>query len=125
IVAALYHPVHNHGISELDDSLCVIRNPRVTQGLTASSIQWAYLANFSHDSPTSVYWAPLTLLSRLVDWEIWGSYAGGHHLTSLLLHACNVVLLFFILFRRTGSLLASAAAGLMFALHPANVEAAA
>ena len=60
-----------------------------------------------------------------MDWQLYGDRAGGHHLTSLLLHALNAVLLLLVLRRLTGSLWRSAFVAALFALHPLHVESVA
>ena len=70
-------------------------------------------------------WAPLTWLSHMLDWQLYGRWAGGHHLTSVLLHAATVLLLFLVLRRMTGPALASALVAAVFAIHPLHVESVA
>ena len=43
------------------------------------------------------FWHPLTWLSIMTDCQLFGQAAWGHHLTSLLLHTANTVLLFLFL----------------------------
>ena len=80
------------------------------------------------------YWHPVTWLSHMVDCQLWGLKAGGHHLTNVLWHAGNAVLLFLVLRQMTGfgtdkrsgapggTLWPSAFVAAVFALHPLNVE---
>ena len=70
-------------------------------------------------------WHPLTWLSHMLDVTLYGAHAGGHHISSVVLHAANAVLLFLFLLRATGSLRRSAFVALLFALHPLNVESVA
>jgi tetratricopeptide (TPR) repeat protein len=70
-------------------------------------------------------WHPLTWLSHMLDWQLFGSWAGGHHLTSALLHTAGTVLLFWLLKRMTGAPWPSAAVAALFAVHPLHVESVA
>src|SRR5208283_2988119 len=64
----------------------------------------------------------LTWLSHTLDYQLYGLESVGHHLTSLLLHLANAVLLFLLLNRMTGALWPSAWVAAVFALHPLRVE---
>jgi tetratricopeptide (TPR) repeat protein len=61
----------------------------------------------------------------MLDAELYGLHPGGHHLTSVLLHAASTVLLFLSLRRMTGSLWRSAFVAALFAVHPLRVESVA
>ncbi len=71
------------------------------------------------------YWAPVTWLSHMLDCEIFGLWAGGHHLVNLVLHAANTGLVFVVLDRMTGRAWASLFVAAVFALHPLRVESVA
>jgi Tfp pilus assembly protein PilF len=73
----------------------------------------------------SNYWHPLTWLSHMLDFQLYGMNAGGHHMTSLLFHITNTLLLFFIFRRMTGGIWQSGFASALFALHPLHVESVA
>ena len=68
------------------------------------------------------YWQPLTWLSHMIDCQLFGVRPGWHHLTSLLLHIANVLLLFAILLRLTAAFWRSALVAAIFALHPTRIE---
>jgi tetratricopeptide (TPR) repeat protein len=102
-----------------DDADYVTQNSHVQQGLTTESVRWALAASYEG------LWMPLTWLSHMLDWQLYRHDARGHHLTSVLLHAANSVLLFLLLWFTTGSLWRSALAAALFALHPLHVETAA
>ena len=70
-----------------DDPTYVCDNPLVKRGLTAEGIGWAMTAT------AAANWHPLTWLSHMTDCQLYGLNAGGHHLTSVLLHAATVLLL--------------------------------
>src|SRR5437899_4702109 len=132
----------NDGFVGYDDQNYVLRNPRVTNGLTLDGIQWA----FTHVHAAN--WHPLTTISHMLDCQLYGLQPWGHHLTNILLHAAAAILLFFALRELTGgghaaagigdagrdqrsrlqgrgSLWASAFVAALFAIHPAQVESVA
>jgi tetratricopeptide (TPR) repeat protein len=99
-----------------DDPAYVSENPNVREGLSGRSIAWAF---------TSVHgghWHPLTSMSHMLDCQIYGLDASGHHLTNLLLHLGNVLLLFAALEAMTRAAWASAFVAALFAVHPLHVE---
>lgn len=103
----------------LDDGAYVVSNEHVHAGLTAKSIGWAFT---SFDAAN---WHPLTWLSLQFDYELYGLNAGGFHLTNVLLHALNSVLLVIILLYLTKAFWPSAMVAALFALHPLHVESVA
>ena len=78
-----------HEFVGYDDQSYVVRNPRVTNGLTLDGIQWA----FTHVHATN--WHPLTMISHMLDCQLYGLQPWGHHLTNILLQAAAAILLFF------------------------------
>ncbi|MCH6560979.1 MAG: hypothetical protein IH800_01000 [Myxococcales bacterium] len=116
---AAYWEVPRLGFVDFDDFDYVVENPQVQGGLTLEGARWAWTT--AHLG----YWAPLLWLSYMLDVELYGPGAAGHHLTNLLLHVANVLLLFALLWRSTRSLWASACVALVFAVHPLNVESVA
>src|ERR1035438_9564520 len=67
----------------------------------------------------------MTWLSPMLDCQLYGLEPAGHHLTSLLFHALNTMLLYILLRRLTGALWRSAFVAALFALHPLHVESVA
>jgi tetratricopeptide (TPR) repeat protein len=112
-------PTFANGFVNLDDGLYVTGNPWVLRGLDPEGLAWALTANVANN------WHPLTLLSHMLDIQLFGLHAAGHHGTSLLLHAANVLLLFAVLRGMTGSLWRSAMVAALFAVHPTHVESVA
>ena len=103
------------GFVNYDDPAYVTDNVHVQGGLSWAGVEWAFTA------PTD-YWHPLTWLSHMLDWQLYGPAAFGHHLTSVLWHALNATLAF-LLFRRLGAgLWLGAFAAALFAWHPLRVE---
>ena len=116
---AIYSPVVTHPFINYDDRDYVTENPHVQAGLSAQTIAWAFT------STDQANWHPLTWLSHEMDSEIYGLNPHGHHLTSVLIHMANVLLLFLLLQWTTGATGASAMVAALFALHPFNVESVA
>ena len=102
-----------------DDAAMLLENPVVLCGLTLRGFLWA-LTSFYHE-----YWHPVTWLSHMLDFQLFGLQAGGHHLVSLGLHIANTLLLYAVLQRMTGAWKRSALVAALFALHPLHVESVA
>jgi hypothetical protein len=117
---AVYWQVRNHEFANLDDDLYVTENRYVQAGLTHEGVIWAF-TNISHAN----LWLPLTWLSLMLDFELYGLRAGGYKITNVLFHLANTFLLFLILKRMTGKLWRSAFVVALFALHPLHVESVA
>ncbi len=119
VTFAVYCGVLYNGFINFDDADYITKNYHVQQGLTLSNIKWAFI------SIEAANWHPLTWLSHMLDCQIFGQKARGHHLVNLLLHTINVLLLFSILKIMTGRMWQSAFVATIFAVHPLNVESVA
>jgi protein O-mannosyl-transferase len=119
LTLAAFLPVLRNGFVNFDDPQYVYANPHVRQGLGPVSLRWA----LTHQ--VAGHWHPLTIVSHMLDVQLYGLNPAGHHLTSLLLHLANVLLLFAVLHRMTGRPLRSAAVAALFAVHPLRVESVA
>ncbi len=115
----VYRPVLDSGFINFDDGLYVTGNRHVQDGLTWPGFLWAWQANVASN------WHPLTMLSHMLDCELYGMDARRHHLTSLLFHLANVWLLFEVLRRMTRAMGSSAWVAALFAIHPTHVESVA
>ncbi|MGB0580627.1 MAG: tetratricopeptide repeat protein [Limisphaerales bacterium] len=115
----LYWPTSGYDFVYFDDPLFVINNPSVNQGFTAEGVKRVF-THADYD-----YWRPLCWLTHMADVEMFGLKAGGHHATSLAIHAFNAVLLYvFCLIALNNRPAAFLIAGL-FAWHPQHVESVA
>lgn len=102
-----------------DDPRYITENPNVTKGITFKSVVWAF-------TETHFFmWHPVTSLSHMLDCTVFGLNPRGHHLTNLIIHTANVLLLFCVLKKMTGKVGCSAFVAAVFALHPLNVESVA
>ncbi len=107
-----------------DDDVHVYRNPHVRSGLSFDNLRWA----FEIHGPSQ--WHPLAWISHQVDSELFGAatdgkHAGGHHAVNLLLHLCNVVLVYMTFRRLLGRGEPALLSAALFAVHPLNVESVA
>ncbi len=118
-ILAVFGQVLRHDYVDYDDGDYVAKNEMVQRGLSSESVRWAF--NATHASN----WHPLTWLSHMLDWELYGNQPGKHHFTSVLIHAANTLLLFGLLRLMTGALWRSAFVAALFGLHPLHVESVA
>jgi len=100
---------------DYDDPVAVL-DPSLRGGLTMEAVRFALTA-----SPANL-WHPLTFLSHALDFEVFGMWAGGHHLTNLFWHLASCVVLLVWLRRFTGEHGLALAVVLLFAIHPLRVE---
>ncbi len=117
--SVVFLPALANDFVAMDDSAYVTANPMVRQGLTAEGFRWSLTANVAGN------WHPLTLWSHMLDAGWYGPRALGHHLTSVLLHAADAVLLFLVLAELTGAAARAAALAAIWAWHPLRVESVA
>ena len=102
-----------------DDGAMVYDNPRVLGGLTWENVRWAF------SNAVMGIWMPITVLSYQLDSTFFNGWAGGYHLSSVLVHALNAALLFVVLRLMTRSTGRSLFVALVFAVHPMRAESVA
>ena len=90
------------------------------QLILSDAQEWAR-AFFMDDANHSAYHRPMYNVMHTVDWALWGNDAGGYHLTNLLLHLANMVLVFFILQKLKVDHWPSLALALLWAIIPVHV----
>ena len=115
----VYAPASGYGFVNWDDPQYITANPYIIQGLTPASAWWAMTTTYQF------YWHPLTWLSYLADFSMFGFNAGGYHAVNVALHAINSCLVFVALRSLTGALWRSAFVAALFAVHPMHVESVA
>ena len=121
VIVAVYWNVSRCDFISYDDTSYVLENKQVQAGLTPKSLAWSF--NFKENRNS--YWHPLTWISHMLDVELYGLDPGRHHLTNVIIHILNTLLLFLLLHRMTGALWRCAFVAALFALHPINVESVA
>ena len=115
IVTALYLPTVGYDFVNWDDPWYVINNPLIKSWHPANLFQIfteVAIKNF----------APLTLLSYLIEHTLWGLWPGGYHLTNVLLHAVNTALVFVLIGRLTNNRFIGWTTAALFAVHPVHIE---
>ncbi|QWR76631.1 tetratricopeptide repeat protein [Candidatus Magnetomonas plexicatena] len=115
----VFFQVRHFDFVNFDDSKYLTENTFVQKGLSFAAIKWAF------STSSSDYWQPLTWITHLLDCTIYGMSPGGHHITSLILHVLNTVLVFFVFEKITGMRNKAAIIAALFAVHPAHVESVA
>ncbi|HMJ05793.1 MAG TPA: hypothetical protein VK474_06010 [Chthoniobacterales bacterium] len=115
----IFAPTLGYGFVNYDDDTYVYLQPQIVRGVTWSGVAWAFTHAHSGN------WHPLTSVSHMLDCQLWGLNARGHHLSNLLLHTAGAIFLFLALRALTDRLWRSAFVAALFAVHPLRVESVA
>ena len=121
VILAVYWNLSRYEFINYDDNIYVSENQQIQSGLTKENLVWS----FNLQENKKFYWHPLTWISHMLDVELYGMDPARHHLTNVIFHVFNTLLLFLLLYRMTGALWRSAFVAALFALHPINVESVA
>jgi len=116
---AIYGQTLCHAFGVYDDQLYVTENAEVRGGLTWAGVVWAFTTD------RAMYMHPITWMSHMLDCDLYGMRPWGHHLTSVVFHTLNSVLLFLVLARMTRMTWPSALAAALWAVNPLRVESVA
>ena len=119
ITFVAFLPALSHAFLTYDDQQYVTENPHVQAGLSWQGVVWAFRSFYGSN------WHPLTWLSHMLDCQWYGLNPLGHHLTNVLLHVTNTVLVFLLWHRLTGAVWRSAWVAALFGWHPLHVESVA
>lgn len=119
LVFCIFSPALKGDFLFYDENDEIRFEPHVNTGLTWENISWAF-TSLKHSN-----WYPVNWLSHMLDCEIFGMDAWGHHLTSILIHASNTVLVLIVLYLLTGFVWRSLIVALLFGIHPMRVESVA
>ena len=117
--AVAYAPALRGAFLTYDDDVYVTANAHVQHGLTGESLRWAGTATHAAN------WHPLTWISHMIDWSLFGAVPAGHHAVSVAIHVVSTVLLYRVLRAATGTAGRSAFVAGAFGLHPLHVESVA
>ncbi len=116
---ALFSPTLGHDFVNYDDTKYITENRMVRQGLGRPGFLWA-LTSMEEGN-----WHPLTWLSHMLDVQLFGLRAAGHHLTSVVIHAANALALYLVLSAMTAAVWPPFLTALLFAVHPLHVSSVA
>jgi protein O-mannosyl-transferase len=116
---AAFGRIAGNDFINLDDDLYITDNINIHSGINLKNIKWTFKAVVAGN------WHPLTLISHMLDWSMFGANAGAHHIVSLLFHIGAVIFLFLFLYKTTDSIWPAAFAAAFFAVHPLRVESVA
>jgi tetratricopeptide (TPR) repeat protein len=119
VAFAAFRQVTSCNFVNFDDHYYVTENSHILNGITVKAVEWAFT------TARAANWHPLTWLSHALDVQLFGLNPCGHHLTNLLFHIANTLLLFFVLCRMTKAPWKSAFVAALFAIHPLHVESVA
>ena len=115
----VFWQVYTCNFISFDDPTYIYKNLNIQAGITLKAIKWAFTAGHTGN------WHPLTWLSHMLDWQLFGPNPAGHHLVSLIFHIANTLFLFVVLKQMTGAIWPSVFVAALFALHPLHVESVA
>ena len=119
ISLAVFGQTIRYDFVNFDDDVYVYNAPAIRAGLTIKGIALAFT------TPHARNWHPLATISHMLDCQLYGLKAGGHHATNIVLHTIAVLLLFRVLQQMTGAVWKSAIVAALFAVHPLHVESVA
>lgn len=126
VTAAVYWQVREFDFTNFDDQAYVQNNTCIADGLTFHGVRWALTTTYQF------IWMPLVWISYMADHDLSpptdsdiGADPGVCHLTNVVLHIANVLLLFVILRWMTDRTWPSAFVAALFAVHPLHVESVA
>ena len=119
LTLAAYSGVVRNGFTSFDDDVYLTSNEHVSSGLSLANVAWAFTTGHGAN------WHPLTWISHMIDCQLFGLRAAGHHLVSVVLHVATALLLFRFWLRTTAAVGPSAFVAMVFALHPQHVESVA
>ncbi len=115
----LFLQIYKFDFVYFDDPEYVSGNLHILTGFIRENIIWAFTAGYASN------WHPLTWLSHMLDCWLFGPSPHWHHITNLLLHIANTLLLFTAFRQMTGTIWRSAFVATLFAVHPLHVESVA
>ncbi len=119
LTLAAFWQVYQCNFISYDDPIYVTENIHIIHGITIQTIRWSFATGYASN------WHPLTWMSHTLDVQLFGLNPRWHHLTNLLFHISNTLLLFFVFHRMTKAPCKSAFVAALFALHPLHVESVA
>jgi len=101
-----------------DDDAYVFNNQALA-GFSFFNIKLAFTNSYVGN------YAPVHILSYMMDKLCWGMNPNGYHLTNLIIHAANGLIFYLLLTKWSGKRLWAFAAAFLFLVHPVQVESVA
>lgn len=114
-----YWEIDKCNFVSIDDYQYILNNQHIKNGFTKESVLWAFKSFYAAN------WHPITWFSHILDYNFYNNKPQGHHLTNLVLHIFNTILLFVFLQIATRNIWKSAFVAALFGLHPLHVESVA
>ena len=105
VTLAIFWPLTRAEFTNYDDPRYVTETVNIQSGVTWKAVVWAFTTGYGSN------WHPLTWISHMIDWQMYGLNPGRHHLTNILFHIANTLLLFGLMRSLTGTFWRSAAGG--------------
>lgn len=119
VIFCAFFPVLGADFINYDDQEYVTENAALAGGISLDALKWSVTALHSNN------WHPLTWISHMVDIQLYGLNPTGHHVTNLMIHMANSLLVALLLLRLSGDKWKSWLLAALFALHPLRVESVA
>jgi protein O-mannosyl-transferase len=116
VTAASFYPSFQNGFTNWDDEAHVIQN-----SVVVNSLSWKTVAK-AFSSYQIGHYLPLTMLSYAVEYSLWGPNPLPYHITNLVLHILNSLLVFWLILLLSENLVAALLTAILFAVHPLHVE---
>ncbi|PIQ87242.1 MAG: hypothetical protein COV74_01600 [Candidatus Omnitrophica bacterium CG11_big_fil_rev_8_21_14_0_20_45_26] len=111
----VFAPALKYGFHNIDDYDYVVVNSDI-RGFNLD-----YAAKWLTRDYVLMY-VPVTMASFALDYQIWGQQPFGYHLTNLLFHIANALLLYLLLLRLSKHWWLVFASTLLFVFHPVQIE---
>ncbi len=118
IIAFSFLPALSNGWVNWDDDEYVIENTAV-QNFSLQSLKKVFTSYFAGN------YQPLTILSYLLEYKLFALEPFGYHLTNLVLHLFNCLLVFWLFYLLSRETAVALIIMLLFGLHPLHVESVA
>lgn len=111
-------PCLQNKFTNLDDTQYVVENS-VIKELNVENLKTIFSEQFVGN------YQPITMLSYMVEYKLWGLNPFGYHLMNLLFHLLGTLFVFLIIKKLSGNDLIAFITSLLFGIHPLHVESVA
>ena len=122
IIAAItfmvFLPSVNNGFANIDDNSYVVDNTDI-RSISLHNLEKIFSSKYVDN------YQPLTMLTYMVEYHFFQLNPSVYHVTNLLLHIVNCLLIFALIYALSGQYLLSLLVAILFAVHPMRVESVA